>query len=140
MRVLKNPVLLGGLLVLLGGLLLLNMLGIHVGWIARVILSGLVIAGGWKLYRLGGNFRKLIGAGLMLLGLLSLMGLLHVLLAIAAAIFLVYAGWKLIRRNRRTSAGVSFADGGQTTKSLRGIVKDDLDKWEARLRKAMEKK
>jgi lia operon protein LiaI len=140
MRVFKKPALLGGLLVLLGGLLLLNMFGIHVGWIARVILSGFVIAGGWKLYRMNGSFRKLVGAGLMLLGLLTLIGLLHVLLAVAAAVILLYVGWKMIKRNRNTAAGVSYSDSQQTFKSSpHGSVKDDLDKWEARLRKAMEK-
>ncbi|MFC4776073.1 hypothetical protein ACFO9Q_04750 [Paenibacillus sp. GCM10023252] len=89
---------LGVIAVVIGGLIVLNFLGIHlgsiIGFLFPFILIGLGFIG-WK------NNSKLIGGVLMAVGGLIVLGKLSGLIMFAAAVGLIVWGVSLFKRSKR---------------------------------------
>ncbi|WP_051331036.1 LiaF transmembrane domain-containing protein [Aneurinibacillus terranovensis] len=135
----------GMVLVVIGALMLLGMVGIHIGWLIALIIPCFIINRGWRMFHKSeSGFKRGIGGLLIIFGLLWLTGMLHVIIGLAIAAFMVYAGWKMIK-GQRYSGMVASVEGlahnhfaGQADHPVTGQGPvDELDEWEERTKKSL---
>lgn len=97
-----GKVLLGGILLLAGCSMLLQLVGIHKGSLISVFVAGSLILAGIRNPQKG---RKILGGGILLFGLLFLLGAAHVLFQLLFAFLIIYLGVKWLSRSKN---GESF--------------------------------
>jgi lia operon protein LiaI len=127
----------------LGILMLLGFLGINVGWIIALVIPSFFVYQGWKLFtKRESKVKKGFGIALMIVGLIWLTGMLHVLIGLAIAAFLIYYGMKMINKNKSFAFSpeveVSMGEGFAATSSATEFSYKDydyLDEWEKELNK-----
>lgn len=91
---------LGALLVIVGGIAVLNFVGINFGWIVSLLLPFIFIGlgvVGWM------NNKKGLGGVLIVVGTIMLLGKLGGILMLLIAIGLIVAGVSLFKRDNRRS-------------------------------------
>jgi hypothetical protein len=101
--------------------------GFHGGGLAALLVSLLMVAAGWKLWKHAGRTGRWIGGLLIALALLPLV--------IPAAV--IYLLWRILRRPAHTEAAVAYAF-DYTPTPLSPV--DSLDEWEAKTRRELKNK
>ncbi|WNC15841.1 LiaF transmembrane domain-containing protein [Brevibacillus brevis] len=118
--------LLGLVLLLIGGLVLLDQLGIDSGDILGLLVPGVIMLyGARKVLGHGGS--RFWGVLVFLFGLLMLFGKLHLLFHSILAIGVIYLGYRLIRPAPTPKEGPPEWE-RQWAKSV--LKEDVLDRWE----------
>lgn len=93
-----------GLILLVTGLfILLDAIGIHVGQLFGLIFAGIMILFGihW-INHARSSFKKGLGAALLILGLLSLVGAAHLFFGVLLAVVAMYFGFKMLKNHSST--------------------------------------
>lgn len=131
----------GVILVTIGGMMLLGQLGFSVGWIIPFAIAGFMIVKGWQLYRRSeSGVKQALGVVLLVLGLLWMVGLLPVVISLAAAGFLMYFGWKMIKEKKlvpsvNSETFVETYGEPFTTEAVdSNRAFDHLDEWEREMK------
>lgn len=118
--------LLGLVLLLIGGLVLLDQFGIDSGDIVGLLIPGvLMLYGARKILGYGGS--RIWGVLVFLFGLLMLIGKLHLLFHSILAIGVIYLGYRLIRQKPTPPERPSE---WESQWAKRVLKEDDLDLWE----------
>ncbi|MED4782679.1 LiaF transmembrane domain-containing protein [Brevibacillus choshinensis] len=118
--------LLGLVLLLIGGLVLLDQLGIDSGDILRILVPGVIMLyGARKVMGQGGS--RFWGVLIFLFGLLMLVGKLHLLFHSILAIGIIYLGYCLIRPKPAPKEGPAE---WERQWAQRVLKEDALDNWE----------
>lgn len=125
----SGKILLGLVLLIVGIVLVLDLLGIHLDMIMRMLIPGLMmIYGAKKLFTGQSSGAKYWGIFVFLFGLLMLIGKLDLLFTSLLAIIILYAGFRLLRgRSHQAVEPVSMAE----RKWAQAVLKEDaLDRFE----------
>ncbi|MFD2369181.1 hypothetical protein ACFSO0_04190 [Brevibacillus sp. GCM10020057] len=117
--------LLGLVLLLIGGLVLLDQFGIDSGDILRLLIPGVLMLYGAR--KILGHGSRFWGVIVFLLGFLLLSGKLHLLFHSIVAIGVIYLGYRLIRQKPTPPQGPSEWESRWAKRMLK---EDDLDLWE----------
>ncbi|MDF2682621.1 MAG: hypothetical protein K0R47_3811 [Brevibacillus sp.] len=118
--------LLGLVLLLIGGLVLLDQLGIDSGDILGLLVPGVIMLyGARKVMGHGGS--RFWGVLIFLFGLLMLFGKLHLLFHSILAIGIIYLGYSLIRPKQAPKEGPAE---WERQWAQRVLKEDSLDNWE----------
>lgn len=118
--------LLGLVLLLIGGLVLLDQLGIDSGDILGLLVPGVIMLyGARKVLGHGGS--RFWGVLIFLFGLLMLVGKLHLLFHSILAIGIIYLGYCLIRPKQAPKEGPPE---WERQWAQRVLKEDTLDQWE----------
>ncbi|MBW7476513.1 hypothetical protein K0T92_17485 [Paenibacillus oenotherae] len=94
----NNKSALGALLVILGGLVVLNFIGINLGWIIGMLMPFILIGLGVLGLK---NDKKIIGSILIVVGALMLLGKLGGIITLLLAIGLIVWGVSVFKGARR---------------------------------------
>ncbi|HET7627526.1 MAG TPA: hypothetical protein VFK44_03960 [Bacillales bacterium] len=86
----------GIVLVAIGGMMLLGMLGIHVGGLFHFIIAGILIYFGIKKLK---EHHQVSGIILLVIGILFLAGAIPFLFGTLIAVVCIFFGWRLMKRN-----------------------------------------
>lgn len=126
--------LLGLVLLLIGGLVLLDQLGIDSGVILGLLIPGVIMLyGARKVLGHGGS--RFWGVLIFLFGLLMLIGKLHLLFHSLLAIGIIYLGYRLIRPKQAPKDGPPEWE----RRWAQQVLKDDvLDHWEKGVTKSQQ--
>ncbi|CAJ1004016.1 MULTISPECIES: hypothetical protein [Bacillales] len=124
----SGKVLLGLILLLIGGLVILDQLGIDSSELLRVLIPGLIMLyGARKMMSSSGS--RFTGGLILLIGFLMLIGKLHVLFHAVLAIGVMYLGFRLLRQRDVPDQTVPTV--GERQWAQRVLQDDDvLDRWE----------
>lgn len=94
---LTSKAVIGGVIILAGVSVLLNLIGIHIGSLIGMLFAGLMIVIGIRKIQQG---KKIFGGGVLLFGLLFLLGAAHLFFQILFAFIILMVGFKLLTRNK----------------------------------------
>ncbi|MEJ8548634.1 LiaF transmembrane domain-containing protein [Brevibacillus borstelensis] len=126
----SGKVLLGLALLLTGGFVLMDLIGIDAGDFLGVLIPGLIMLYGARKV-MGSSGSRFWGILVFLFGLLMLIGKLHLLFNIALAIGVIYLGYRFIRRKDKTDDSMPAAWERQWARQV--LKEDALDSWEHRV-------
>ncbi len=128
----SGKILLGLVLLIVGTILFLDQFGIHLGSIIKLLIPGLIMVyGAKKILSPGGAGSKGLGIFVFLLGLLMLVGKLHVLFSSLLAVGIIYAGYCMLRRRSIEPEPVSAAE-RQWAKTI--LKEDMIDRFEQEIK------
>jgi len=97
-----KKILIGFVMLAVGGMLLLSAIGLHAGWLIRLIVSLLIIVYGVKkIRRANTKLQKGWGIALFVFGILMLIGAAHLFIGIAIAVLLMYFGLKVMKNESK---------------------------------------
>ncbi|MED1876454.1 hypothetical protein NSQ24_05800 [Brevibacillus sp. FSL L8-0520] len=128
----SGKVLLGLALLLTGGFVLLDQLGIDGGDFLGVLIPGLIMLYGARKV-IGSSGSRFWGILIFLFGLLMLIGKLHLLFNVVLAIGVIYLGYRFIRRSDKTHDSMPTVWERQWARQV--LKEDTLDSWEHRIAK-----
>jgi len=120
--------LLGLVLLLIGGMVLLDQIGIDGGKMIGVLISGVLMFYGARKI-LGASGSRFWGVLVFLFGFLMLIGKLNLLFTSLLAIGIIYLGYRLIRRENTEKEAPPEWERQWARKVLQ---EDSLDRWEKR--------
>ncbi|HZG80947.1 MAG TPA: hypothetical protein VEZ13_09305 [Brevibacillus sp.] len=124
----SGKILLGLVLLLVGGMVLLDLIGIDSGDLIGVLISGVLMFYGARKI-LGPSGSRFWGILIFLFGFLMLIGKLNLLFTSLLAIGIIYLGYRLIRRDDATKEAPPEWERQWARKVLQ---EDSLDRWEKR--------
>ena len=97
----------GIVLLIIGGNLFLNMLGIHLGNVIGLVIGVLLVFYGYQKWKgEDGNGSKLIGLITLLFGTLLLLGSTKMLGGIIVAAIIIYFGYRMLISSTNSNVGV----------------------------------
>ncbi|USG64763.1 hypothetical protein NDK47_21965 [Brevibacillus ruminantium] len=128
----SGKVLLGLALLLTGGFVFLDLLGIHSGRFLGILIPGLIMLYGARKL-MSGSGSRFWGLLVFLFGLLMLIGKLHLLFNVIIAVGVIYLGYRLIRRHDRSDDHMPTVWEKQWAERV--LKEDALDNWEHRVTK-----
>ncbi|QQE73817.1 hypothetical protein KDJ56_18370 [Brevibacillus composti] len=123
----SGKVLLGLALLLTGGFVLLDLLGIDGGHFLGVLIPGLIMLYGARKV-IKGSGSRFFGILVFLFGLLMMIGKLHLLFNVILAIGVIYLGYRLIRRRDKSDEHMPTRWERQWAQQV--LKEDALDRWE----------
>lgn len=123
----SGKILLGLVLLLIGGLVLLDQLGIDGGDILGLLIPGVIMLYGARKV-MGSTGSRFWGVLIFLFGFLMLIGKLHLLFQSILAIGVIYLGYRLLRQRDVSKE----APPAWQRKWAKQVLQEDtaLDKWE----------
>lgn len=126
----SGKVLLGLVLLLIGGLVLLDQVGIDIGDLIGFIIPGFIMLYGAKKI-MGQSGSRFWGVLLFLFGFLMLIGKLHLLFHALLAIGVIYLGYRLLRPGHQPKEAPPTWEREWAQKVLK---EDTLDSWEKQVK------
>ncbi len=125
---LTGKTLIGLILLITGLFILLDAIGIHVGQLFGLIFAGILILFGIRwINHAGSSFKRGMGAAMLILGLLSLVGAAHLFFGVLLAVIAIYFGFKMLK-NRSTADDDSGHPSGSA--SLTGRIENAVTRME----------
>lgn len=98
----KGKSLIGLVLLIVGAVVLLEMLGIHVGNLIGLLFAILLIVyGAKKLSNASSGGQKMWGASVLIFGILLLIGAAHLFFGVIFAAIIIYAGLRILKSDKR---------------------------------------
>jgi lia operon protein LiaI len=128
----SGKILLGLVLLVIGGLVLLDQLGIDSGAIISLLIAGAIMVYGVRKF-VGSSGSRFWGVAVFLFGFLMLIGKLELLFTSLLAIGIICLGYRLIRSRDRSREAPPEWERQWARRVIREA--DYLDRWEERVSK-----
>lgn len=128
----SGKILLGLVLLLIGGLVLLDQIGIDSGDVIGLLIPAVIMIYGARKI-MGSSGSRFWGILIFLFGFLMLIGKLHLLFTSLLAVGVIYLGYRLIRSKDDVSKEAPPESERQWARRV--LKEETLDQWESRVNK-----